>query len=309
MAYIQARVPFAKVAGGPLTTVSHSKTPHKLLTNGIEIANWTISQLQAPMSNTSEVAAISERLGLPSLPEMVFGKNRFELFHEVSGLRIEFTTEEALEMVSHSSPKDIKVAASNTWTASNKDQVAKLKQTSFLKEDETSPQDFDWTFTTYYAGSFSRIDPKTHQTVPEFSPTIVSNDLNAQKDGIPLAKLRSTSEPIHWFSHVLFFEDELHDNGIAEMSIRARVMETFWFALVRFWLRVDGVMFRVIDHRMYHEFDSPHIIREITVKEGTWESVHQKIEGDLRKIRDPNEFANHLDTLSSTLEHIILPKD
>jgi len=249
---------------------------------------------------------MSERLELPSLPEMVFGKNRFVLEESVSGLHLDFSAEAALKMVSHIPPTDVKIAASDKWTKSNKGQVEKLKAEKEFSNNAES-QDFDWTFTTPFSGEFTQIDPNTKLPNLGFIPTVVSSGLDERKDCIPMDKLRSTSEPILYFSHVHLFEDEIHDNGVAELSTKARVMSTFWFCLVRFWLRVDGVIFRVIDHRLYHEFGSSFIIRESSTKEGTWSDVNQKVEGDLKKIRDPAEFVVHLKTVSSALEHIQLP--
>lgn len=251
---------------------------------------------------------MSERLGLPSLPEMVFGKNRFFLEESTSGLRLEFSAEEALKLVSHTPPTDVKVAASDKWSKTNKGQVEKLKaEKEFASNAET--QDFDWTFTTPFSGKISHVHPSTHKVDLDFVPTIISSGLDEKRDGIPMDKLRSTSEPILYFSHVHLFEDEIHDNGVAELSTKARVMSTFWFCLVRFWLRVDGVLFRVIDHRLYHEFGSSFIIRESSTKEGTWDEVNRCVEGDLKKIRDPAEFVVHLKTISSTLHHIMIPSN
>jgi len=249
---------------------------------------------------------MSERLGLPSLPEMVFGKNRFVLEESSSGLRLEFSAEEALKMVSHAPPTDVKVAASDKWAKSNKGQVEKLKaEKEYSSNAET--QDFDWTFTTYFSGKFTHDTGDSQHTPSDFVPRVVSEGLDEKRDCIPMEKLRSTSEPILYFSHVHLFEDEIHDNGVAELSTKSRVMSSFWFCLVRFWLRVDGVLFRVIDHRLYHEFGRPHIIRETSVREGSWAEVNERVEGDLKKIRDPTEFVVHLRPISSTLEHIILP--
>lgn len=229
------------------------------------------------------------------MPEMVFGKNRFVLADSSSGFALEFSAEAALAEVSHTPPTDVQVAAAKTWTASNQGAVEKLKTQHEFNED-SSHQDFDWTFTTRYAGTFHGGEPK-----------IVSEGLDAQKDGIPMHKLRSTIDPILWFSVVHIFEDELHDNGIADYSTKARVMGSFWFMLVRFWLRVDGVLFRIIDHRYYHEFGTQHIIRETITKQGTWEDITGKTNGDLRKVRDPEEFGPMLEVLSTNLEHIMLP--
>lgn len=236
---------------------------------------------------------------------MVFGKNGFELMDKKSGLKLEFSTVEALRQVLHTSPTDIKVAASTVWSESNKSQVEKLKAEKEFSED-SAHQNFDWTFTTRYSGTISAFDANGN-LITTYAPTVIATGLDPVRDAIPMDKLRSTSEPILWFSQVPLFEDELHDNGIADFSTKARIMGTFWFALVRFWLRVDGVMFRVIDHRLYHEFGSPHIIRETSTKEGTWAEVNKKVEGDLRKIRDPSEFAMYLQTISTSLEHIMLP--
>lgn len=266
-------------------------------------------------------------MNLPSLPEMVFGKNHFTLRHKPSGFVLDFSAESALSMVAHETPNDIKVAASHVWSESNRGQVAKLKAEKEYDE-QTPSQDFDWTFTTHYCGDTSLVEPssgpvetKSSSAAPStsvaaapsslgkpYDPQVIKSGLDAAKDGIPLEKLKSTAEPILWFSHVHLFEDELHDNGIAEISTKSRVMNSFWFCLVRFWLRVDGVLFKVIDHRLYHEFGTKIIIKEKSIKEGNWDDVHHKVGGDLRKIRDPSEFAAHLRTTLVSLEHVIIPQ-
>ena len=40
---------------------------------------------------------------------------------------------------------------------------------------------------------------------------------------------------------LVLFDDELHDNGAAKLSVKVRVMPGCWFVLLRFWLRVDGM--------------------------------------------------------------------
>ena len=53
---------------------------------------------------------------------------------------------------------------------------------------------------------------------------------------------------------------------------QVRVMPSGWYALMRFWLRVDDVLMRVRDTRFYCPFDSapeapPTLLREICYKE------------------------------------------
>ena len=46
-----------------------------------------------------------------------------------------------------------------------------------------------------------------------------------------------------------------------------------FFILLRLFLRVDGVLFRVHDVRIYHAFGSGEIIREVAGMEAEYEAV------------------------------------
>jgi type 2A phosphatase activator TIP41 len=50
-------------------------------------------------------------------------------------------------------------------------------------------------------------------------------------------------------------------------------MPTFFFVLMRYFLRVDGVIFRLYETRLFHEFDQKNVIREVTRKEATYETI------------------------------------
>jgi type 2A phosphatase activator TIP41 len=68
------------------------------------------------------------------------------------------------------------------------------------------------------------------------------------------------------------YESELDDNGVARMSVKVRVMPSGWYALLRFWLRVDGVLMRLRDTRFHCPFDppaasAPYVLREICDRE------------------------------------------
>ncbi|KAA8586362.1 hypothetical protein FQN60_000198 [Etheostoma spectabile] len=69
---------------------------------------------------------------------------------------------------------------------------------------------------------------------------------------IDMEKLKAR-EQIMFFDEVLLFEDELHDHGVSMISAKIRVMPTSFFLLLRFFLRVDGVLIRINDTRLYHE--------------------------------------------------------
>lgn len=71
----------------------------------------------------------------------------------------------------------------------------------------------------------------------------------------------------------MLFEDELADNGSTQLSVRVRVMPWCFFILMRYILRVDKVMYRILDTRVCHEFGSNAVLREQTLREDVAENV------------------------------------
>ncbi|CAG0898194.1 unnamed protein product [Darwinula stevensoni] len=61
---------------------------------------------------------------------------------------------------------------------------------------------------------------------------------------IDMEKLK-LKEPILFYDEIHLYEDELADNGCALCTVKIRVMASGWFALLRFYLRVDHVLIRV----------------------------------------------------------------
>lgn len=53
---------------------------------------------------------------------------------------------------------------------------------------------------------------------------------------------------------VHLWEDELGDNGDTTSEFRFRVMGDCFFGLLRHYLRLDDVMIRIYDTRIYHDF-------------------------------------------------------
>jgi len=50
-------------------------------------------------------------------------------------------------------------------------------------------------------------------------------------------------------------------------------MPSCLFILLRFFLRLDGVVFRIHDTRLYHAFESPELIREYTAREADYNMI------------------------------------
>lgn len=75
--------------------------------------------------------------------------------------------------------------------------------------------DYDWTYTTLYNGTLVEPAPETSaQLAGHFS----SWERSPVEINVPLLMKR---EPILWFTEVILFEDELHDNGVSKLYLKA----------------------------------------------------------------------------------------
>jgi len=167
---------------------------------------------------------------------------------------------------------------------------------------------FDWTYSTSYTGSL--IPSPTH--LWQTSPGHLEID-------IPMLK---RPDPILFYDEVVLYEDELADNGIAQLVVKVvrcdcpcgltskqRVMPTCFLILQRYFLRVDGVRFKVLDTRLFHAFShGDYLIREFKTREAEYDFLKNKLpklsDGsvDVTKLGDVNWVAERLPTISTQLE-------
>nr|GAT54751.1 predicted protein [Mycena chlorophos] len=289
---------------------------HKLLesptSRAIEIFDWIITVSTNPISNAADCDALHAALGFP-LPEMTFGSNFLSIEHRPSKWKYDFATLEALRGVKNGELGEgdggVKVGHADAWLRSRTDPSSSLPMP---KTVPTKP--YDWTYTTTYSGhpgvwtphsttdgdasseAGSRPASPIDETPPRewsWTPADPSNATHT----IPLAEL-SRPDPILFYAEVPLFEDELHDNGAAHLLVRVRVMPTCLFVLARFTLRVDGVLFRIRDTRMYASFSSgpPMVVREAS----GWEAPYVRVKGaltrrdDLSPLTDSNFIAKVL---------------
>ena len=71
---------------------------------------------------------------------------------------------------------------------------------------------------------------------------------------IPLEML-GQDNPILYYGEVVLFEDELGDKGFSKVNVRFRVMNDCFFVLMRSYTRVDHVLVRILDTRIFCRFD------------------------------------------------------
>lgn len=115
---------------------------------------------------------------------------------------------------------------------------------------------FDWSYSTYYKGTIT-------------NGKAFSSD---ETEPIPIALLKRP-DPIRFFEEVVLYESELDDNGISIFSCKVRVMDDRMLLLCRLFMRLDNVLVRIRDTRIYVDFDSGKVIRDYTEKEDAFDKV------------------------------------
>eukprot|EP00057_Strongylocentrotus_purpuratus_P006971 XP_011661445.1 PREDICTED: TIP41-like protein [Strongylocentrotus purpuratus] len=234
---------------------------------------WAITSTKAHISKTDVVSKHEEELGLPQLPEMTFGDNVLRIQHSC-GFGLDFNTIDALRTVDNKHDT-MKVAAADTWREARSD-------CEFISK---VIKPFDWTYTTSYKGTI--VDSNGSHKITETD------------ERIDIEKLK-VREKIFFFEDMPLFEDELADNGCAILTVKMRVMQTSFFLLMRFFLRVDGVLVRINDTRCYHEAGTNYILREYSSKEKSIQALGL----EPHELQDPIKLNEMLDTVTQTYEKL-----
>ncbi|MCJ1286990.1 hypothetical protein MMC26_006337 [Xylographa opegraphella] len=241
---------------------------------------FKITTRKLPILKAAPIEQMTLKLGIAP-PEMIFGDNSVSIEHIASGWSINFNTFEALNKVDKTGASMLQVAHSKEWQSTRYSLI--LNGTLQEKHQGITEvvKPFDWSYTTDYMGSLS---PRNRL----FTPTSTA---------IPLELLKRP-DPIIFFDEVVLYEDEMADNGITMLSCKVRVMPARLLLLCRFFMRLDNVLFRLRDTRLYIDFSTCQIIREYVAKEDNYEAIRLKLtesrEDALAQMRDPNRISELL---------------
>jgi len=126
------------------------------------------------------------------------------------------------------------------------------------KKKKKIQRPYDWTFSTDFRGK------------------IENTEAEVTKEQIDMKKLMRR-DPILFFDQVILYEDELADNGIATLDAKVRVMPTGAFVLLRFFLRIENVLFRSNETRVYLEFDKGYMLSEYFSRELPYEDIKKSL--------------------------------
>ncbi|KAI9719351.1 MAG: hypothetical protein M1828_006252 [Chrysothrix sp. TS-e1954] len=244
---------------------------------------FKISTQKLPILKAGPIDEMTAKLGIAP-PEMIFGDNYVSIEHLTSGWHIKFNAFDALDRVDKTGEKRLQVAHSSEWQRSREHHHDGIKE--IVKP-------FDWSYTTDYRGTTSE--------QPEFEPSDTE---------IPLELLKRP-DPIRFFDEIMLYEDELADNGITMLSCKIRVMPDRLLLLCRFFMRLDNVMFRIRDTRVYVDFGTGEVIREYCAREEKFETIRETLAMTRQDVpasmRDANSLSTMLPIMEKTLENVKLP--
>ncbi|CEO98430.1 unnamed protein product (mitochondrion) [Plasmodiophora brassicae] len=211
---------------------------------GATLADWRFSSRKSHIARADQMEAIAQATGVTSLPEMVYADNFLRIEHVPSGATIAFEAAPAIAACAKSTHDRVQVAVAEQWASAS------------AARPEAS---CDWTFSSDYSGTTAPAWPWVDN--PGFA-------IDTQ--------MLTRPDPIQWYDDVVLFEDELHDHGVSVLSVRVRVMPQCFLVLMRHWLRIDGVMMRVQDTRVFHDIGKPVICREVKLSEATFHDLQSR---------------------------------
>ena len=223
-------------------------------------------------------------------PEMIFGDNFVSIEHPATRWGIRFDAFGGLDRVDKTGEKRLEVAYSKEWHSSREGASGEIKEVV---------KPFDWSYSTDYRGNEHEGNGEGGQP-PRFQTT---------NEQIPLELLKRP-DPILFFDDVMLYEDELADNGIAMLSVKVRVMPARMLLLCRFFMRLDNVLVRLRDTRVYVDFERSEVIREYVAREEDYEKVRVSLASrrdDVAAVlREPNQLVELLPVVEKSLEKVVL---
>lgn len=225
--------------------------------------------------NLCELCRFVKLVKKPHLPDMIFNNNVLRLEHS-SGAGVEFTALTALQQLRDSDHDNIQVAHAKEWREARQD----------CEHTRNVMDGYDWTYTTDYCGT-------------------LLGGLTAQpsNERIDIEKLK-TMEPIRFFQELYLYEDELDDNGATNCVVKMRCMDSGFLVLFRHYLRVDHVMVRVKETRLYHATGTNYIIRERATKDMTLKDS----EVPVSVLKCPDQVSSNLQVKEEIIEKLVLPE-
>eukprot|EP00927_Polykrikos_kofoidii_P071387 TRINITY_DN67651_c0_g1_i1.p1 TRINITY_DN67651_c0_g1~~TRINITY_DN67651_c0_g1_i1.p1 ORF type:complete len:373 (-),score=60.53 TRINITY_DN67651_c0_g1_i1:99-1217(-) len=268
-------------------------------TSVFERGGWRFEARVRPLWNSNAIDDLARDSKLCKVPDMFCGDALFRAFHASSSTVLELSTADALRCCAWKPPPPSFLhpplssegdsgegtgTESVVGTGPNANLLGTVQcqfagrwrphmTNSDVKELEVTS---DWTCSTPYWGSIYRLAAGARGDGAMVDGDLLAEDeAEVTEEALPWDLLRRRDE-ILWYQEVLFWEDELADNGLCRVNVRVRAMPGFWFALLLCEVRVDNVLLREVATRFFCDFNSDNVVREWTWKEATYEALQKR---------------------------------
>jgi hypothetical protein len=243
---------------------------------GVSIAGFDIGTSQGPIANADWYAVNSKTLeasAQPSasslvkqrkiaLPEMVFPIAHVAL--EGHGIWLSWDAADCLQTWA-SCHSHIAINAETEFHGVSvmKSKDAKLwekrkQQQKVDNMDAAAVFHYDWTYSSPFSVKMEGG---------------IWNEL--EESGMRMDLLTDQTAPILFFDEIVLYEDDLHDNGLVQYTIKLRIMPTCAYILARLLVRVDHVLVRTKETRVLVDFFGikPQVYRDVTWRECSWDEL------------------------------------
>ena len=250
---------------------------------------WTITLNQGSMMPSTEIDQLEHNMPGIKLPAMIYKNSQVLIVNPTAGFCYEFSPVDALSLCLFENrerslysegemkpnhinviPTSVKVAMAPHWE-NRSVPVSSLFRTNDSEEVKVSSLPVlggsEWTYTSPYKGYLKGLpNDMGFGTLPE------NLKIEVTEEAIPVNRL-GRDNPIIWGGEVVFYEDELDDCGQSRFYMRFRAMGDCWYGLLRCYVRVDNVVVRIYDTRIFHDYSSRSILREFQVKESSYSEL------------------------------------
>jgi len=248
---------------------------------GIRIKGWEIKSRHSSIASAATIEQFEEALQTSTLPELLFSEAGVDLKHVASQVHFTFTALEALkDWRAHPLPP-IQVTVAQDWQRERMQDIRELG----VKKMET-----DWTFTTPYAGTVFREGCAPEANVWRDTQVGIDRELLMRRD------------PILFYDEFDLYESELDDHGMCNLTIKMRVMPTCWYVLMRYWLRVDNVVIRCNDTRLFCAFGDDgapaRVVREVKHCETRLDTARMGLKASIDAHSNPDQTAQFFESIA-----------
>ena len=262
----------------------------EIILNKFSHKGWEFYTHTENMMNSSDLDLlcrnnVEHKLYISHLPEIFYGFNRLFLVNKSKNFSYEFNPLQMLSLINYTVRKKLlKEKEIYYIPIQAKSQYSKIKDNI----------DEDWSYSSPYMGHITSIP---NSDINKFYSDIKENKkfkIKESKIVFPETKVNNMLN----YNQVHFFEDELGDIGFSEGKIGFGVMEDCFLGLMRCYLRVDNMIVRNIDTKIYHKFGDDYIIRNFNVKEKSYDEL---IESGFNMTNEWNLSPTQSDTVAPFL--------